>query len=87
MYRDMSRAARRVEAERIRNQTTPRNDPTGAFAAAVEEIREVTGKILEAADDHLGVDPDNVHWGHVGDANRILAALRETLAIIQGTNV
>ena len=66
--------------------TKTANDPVVHFAAAVAEIVETLYSLRSEADDHFGVDPDHVNWGHVGDANRILAALRETLAIARNEN-
>ena len=57
-----------------------------AFMAAIAEIRETLAQIENAVDDHLGADPEKVHWGHTGDARRILEQLRETLATARNEN-
>ena len=61
-------------------------DSVREFLAAVTTIRETLDGLTEEAEDHFGVDPDHINWAHVGDANRILAALRETLAIARNEN-
>jgi hypothetical protein len=66
--------------------TTNAEKAMAEFMATVEEIRQVAWKLHEAADDHLGVDPEKVNWAHVGDAKRILGQLRETLAIARNEN-
>jgi hypothetical protein len=49
---------------------------TGPFSAALDECSAVLSKIKERVDDHLGVSPDEVTWGHVADADRLLLHLR-----------
>jgi hypothetical protein len=66
--------------------TTNAEKALAEFMSAVEEIRNALAGLQSEADDHLGVDPDAVNWGHVGDAKHILAALRETLAFARHEN-
>jgi hypothetical protein len=54
------------------------------FLETVCEIRTTLEAIQEAADNHFDVMPEEVTWGHVGDANRTLAGLKEILAAIRG---
>ncbi|MDZ4806468.1 MAG: hypothetical protein SGI90_16565 [Candidatus Eisenbacteria bacterium] len=49
---------------------------TDAFAAAIEAARVDMESIQEMLEDHLSIDPENVHWGHVGDANRLRDELK-----------
>lgn len=41
------------------------------FIEVIEECRVLHEKIGGAIDDHLGVLPDQVDWGNVGDAKRL----------------
>lgn len=54
------------------------------FVAIVGEIRTALEAIHAAADDHFDLTPDEIHWGHVGDASRTLDGLKEILAVIRG---
>ena len=54
------------------------------FLAIVGEIRTATEAIQKSADDHFDLTPDEIHWGHVGDAGRTLEGLKEVLAVIRG---
>ena len=40
--------------------------------------------LRQLADDHFGLDPDAIHWGHVGDLGRVDQALDDLLAIFDG---
>lgn len=40
--------------------------------------------LRQLADDHFGHDPDAIHWGHVGDLERVDQALDDLLAIFDG---
>ena len=48
----------------------------GPFISAVGQCAELLVRIRERVDDHLGISPDAVTWGHVGDVNRVLLHLR-----------
>lgn len=54
------------------------------FLAIVSEIRTATEANQEAADDHFDLTPEEIHWGHVGDATRTLEGLKDVLAVIRG---
>lgn len=56
---------------------------TDAFVTRVNEIRELLDIIRAAADEHFEVDPENVHWGHAGDAAHIASELRDLVAFIR----
>jgi hypothetical protein len=57
-----------------------------AFLAAMGGIREQLARLQSAADDHLGVEPESVHWGHVGSAQHLLELLTEAADFISGTS-
>jgi len=48
-----------------------------AYVAAIAEIHETLTALLSHADDHLGTAPEDVNWGHVGNANYISEQLAE----------
>ena len=46
-------------------------DPRAAYAARATQIHAKLARLQQLADDHFGHDPDAVHWGHVGDLERV----------------
>lgn len=50
---------------------TLKNDPQGAF------IGNVARAVESHFDDHMEVNPDEVHWGHVGTAGKACEDLEE----------
>ena len=40
--------------------------------------------LRQLADDHFGHDSEAIHWGHVGDLDRVDQALDDLLAIFDG---
>ena len=53
------------------------------FVQIVGEIRTALEAIQQFADDHFHAVPEEVHWGHVGDAGRTLEGLNEILATLR----
>lgn len=47
------------------------------FVARVAEIQTLLARLQGAADDHFGVGPDDVHWGHAGDLGSYVQTLQE----------
>jgi len=63
------------------------NHPTNetalsAYAAALAEMRETLALLTDHADDHLGVAPEDVNWGHVGSANHVNELLAEVAGFL-----
>lgn len=59
-------------------QSTTNNDAAlNAFADNMAEITVLLARLQSAADDHLGVAPEDVRWGHVADTGLIASQLRE----------
>jgi hypothetical protein len=64
-----------------------------AFLEAKAQIDAMLATITEASEDYFGKDrvfwdatsADTLHWGHVGDLNRIAATLREAVAALPAT--
>ena len=48
-----------------------------AFIGTLGGIRQHLAELTEFADEHLGYNPDEIHWGHVGTANHYLETLKE----------
>ncbi|MCK4413801.1 MAG: hypothetical protein KAY32_09670 [Candidatus Eisenbacteria sp.] len=71
-------------AARRAKRAAAKEKPLDRFVEAVCAIRDTLAQIQEAADNHFDLSPDEIHWGHVGDANRTLAGLKEILAVIRG---
>ncbi len=55
-----------------------------AYLARTAAIHAKLERFQQLADDHLGHDPDAIHWGHVGNLGRVEAGLDELLAILGG---
>lgn len=43
-----------------------------AFMTKIAEAKTLLDELQNYVDDHMEVSPDDVHWGHVGDAERLL---------------
>ncbi len=54
-----------------------KRNATAEFAGHIEAARIELEAIRQQIEDHLGIDPDHVHWGHVGDAARLSNELKE----------
>lgn len=54
-----------------------RNDPTKAFVGNVDRAVALLDALRLHFDDHMGVSPDKVHWGHVGSAGKAREDLEE----------
>lgn len=48
-----------------------------SFIGIITEINDRLDELKTYAEDHMGVDPDSINWGHVGNAQQLLAALTE----------
>ena len=54
---------------------------TDAYYARAAAIRIKLARLQQLADDHFGHSPEAIHWGHVGDLERVDQALDDLLAI------
>ncbi|MCC6506564.1 MAG: hypothetical protein IT475_14110 [Aquimonas sp.] len=57
---------------------------TDAYPARTAAIHTKLERLQQLADDHFGHDPDAIHWGHVGDLDRVDQTLDNLLAIFGG---
>ena len=48
-----------------------------ALVARKSEIDAMLQRLLAFSDDHFGVAPDDVTWGHVGNLGHLLGRLRQ----------
>ena len=55
-----------------------------AYLARATAIHIKLDRLQQMADDHFGHDPEAIHWGHVGDLERVDQALDDLLAIFDG---
>ena len=54
------------------------NDQTlAAFVTRKAEIDAMLERLAAFSDDHFGVAPEDVHWGHVGDLGHVIERLRQ----------
>ncbi|MCK4415260.1 MAG: hypothetical protein KAY32_17135 [Candidatus Eisenbacteria sp.] len=51
------------------------------FLATVGEIQLLLDAMREAADNRFGTEPEKVGWADLGDAQRVLAGLKEIRAM------
>ena len=47
------------------------------FVGNLSEITAILARLQSTVDDHLGIAPEIVNWGHVGDTAQIASQLRE----------
>lgn len=67
----------RPEIDDDAGETDAEESPAlGPFILTVGECVELLARVRERLDEHLGVSPDDVTWGHVADADRLLHHLR-----------
>ncbi|MCL2093803.1 MAG: hypothetical protein FWH12_06375 [Treponema sp.] len=54
-------------------------DALNAFIGKIAEASEKAGTLSDFIQNHLGYSPEEVNWGHVGDAGHVLEQLDEIL--------
>ena len=54
------------------------------YLARTAAIHITVARLRKLADNHIGHDPDAIHWGHVGTLGRVDQALDDLLAIFDG---
>jgi hypothetical protein len=59
-------------------QMTARTHETalGAFIARKAEIDEMLARLQTLSEEHFNAQPDEIHWGHVGDLGNYAEQLR-----------
>lgn len=56
--------------------------PVVAFMEKIEVARTLVAEIDSYLDDHLGVDPEQVNWSDVADAERVVGDLKNICAYL-----
>jgi hypothetical protein len=51
------------------------------YLAKTAAIQAKLAQLQQIADEHFGHNPDAIHWGHVGDLDRVEAGLDELLEV------
>lgn len=54
------------------------------YLARTAAIHIKLDRLQQMADDHFGHDPEAIHWGHVGDLERVDQALDDLLVLFDG---
>ena len=54
----------------------PNENALAAYIAHIADIATIAARLVEYADDHGGVDPDDINWTHVSDLTEVVKALR-----------
>ena len=52
-------------------------DAVAAFVARKAEIDALLARLAELSENHFGVAPDEIHWGHVGDLGFVIERLQQ----------
>jgi hypothetical protein len=60
-----------------RRATATNDKALAAFVAAKAEIDARLERLKGLSDDHFHANPDEIHWGHVGDLQRYASLLRQ----------
>ena len=60
-----------------------KNDPQGAFIGNLALAGQLLDAIKAHLDDHMGVAPEEVHWGHVGSAGKAREDLEELACFLE----
>ena len=48
-----------------------KQDPVDAYIAKSVNVQAMLKRLSDAAADHFDTNPDEIHWGHVGDIGHI----------------
>jgi len=49
------------------------------FIQSLNESRDLLKQLETLVDEHLGADPECIHWGHVGDAEHLKTQLQSMI--------
>lgn len=61
---------------------TTHNTASDLYSQFLSSIRGKIDALRKLTGDRFGHDPDAIHWGHVGDLDRVNQALDDLLAIV-----
>ena len=51
------------------------------YIAKAADIQNKIAQLQQQAGEHFGHNPDDVHWGHVGDLERVQELLNQILNV------
>ncbi len=51
------------------------------YIAKAADIQNKIAQLQQQASEHFGHNPDDIHWGHVGDLERVQEFLNQILNI------
>ena len=60
-----------------KNMEVQHEKALGRFMEQIGEINERLAELQTFVDDHMGYNPDDINWGHVGTAGWFLERLTE----------
>ena len=63
---------------------TNKEKALNAFMEAIGESRELLTEIQAHLDDHMGTNPEDINWGHVGSALKVQSDLKEIANFLFG---
>jgi hypothetical protein len=61
----------------ITTRRTTNDQALAAFVTRKAEIDAMLERLAAFSDDHFGVAPEDVHWGHVGALGHVIERLRQ----------
>lgn len=63
-------------------QKSQKQDPVNAYIAKSANVQAMLKRLSDAAADHFDTNPDEIHWGHVGDVSHIEEKLKTLCDIV-----
>ncbi len=51
------------------------------YIAIATDIQNKIAQLQKLANEHFGHNPDDIHWGHVGDLERVQELLNQILNV------
>ena len=60
---------------------TTRPNAIDTYITKAADIQNKIAQLQQQANEHFGHNPDVIHWGHVGDLNRVQELLDQILEI------
>ena len=61
----------------VKNMEVQHEKALEKFIGQIGEINDRLAELQNFADDHMGFNPDDINWGHVGTAGWLLEKLTE----------
>ena len=58
------------------NNEQPNEQALTAYVAHIDTIATIAARLVQYAEDHGGIAPDDINWTHVSDLTEVVKALR-----------